>query len=68
MPGRFPLFTDENIDGPLIQALRQQGWDLVRAIEVYAQGRACGHRRPSQPVVIGSLNNPNDPPPPLPRQ
>lgn len=31
MPGRFPLFTDENIDGPMIRGLRQRGWDVQHA-------------------------------------
>ena len=31
MPGRFPLFTDENIDGPIIRGLRQRGWDVQHA-------------------------------------
>ena len=31
MPGRFSLFTDENIDGPIIRGLRQRGWDVQHA-------------------------------------
>ena len=31
MPGRFPLITDENISGPLVQGLRSSSWDVVRA-------------------------------------
>ena len=38
MFGRFPLYTDEDVDGDLIQLLRRQGWDLVRAVERYPQG------------------------------
>jgi hypothetical protein len=26
VPGRFRLLTDENIPGPLIEALKQRGW------------------------------------------
>lgn len=37
MVGRFPLFTDENVDGTLVEALRRQGWDVVRAIEVFGE-------------------------------
>ena len=33
MPGAFPLFTDENIDGPIIRGLRQRGWDVLHATE-----------------------------------
>jgi hypothetical protein len=35
--GRFPLFTDENVDGPLVEALRHHGWDVVRAIEIFGE-------------------------------
>jgi predicted nuclease of predicted toxin-antitoxin system len=38
--GRFPLYTDADIHGPLITALRQRGWDVVRAIDLYPQGTA----------------------------
>lgn len=37
MPGRFPLFTDENVDGPLIKALITRGWDVVRAVDVFGE-------------------------------
>lgn len=37
MPGRFRLLTDENIPGRLIDALKQRGWDVVRAIDVFGQ-------------------------------
>jgi hypothetical protein len=36
--GRFPLYTDADIRGPLIEALRQRGWDVVRAIDVFPEG------------------------------
>lgn len=32
MPG-FPLFTDENVDGPIIEGLRLRGWDVKHATE-----------------------------------
>jgi Domain of unknown function (DUF5615) len=35
--GRFPLFTDENVEGPLVEALRREGWDVVRAIDVFGE-------------------------------
>ena len=38
MAGRFPLYTDENVKGALIKALRQGGWDVVRAIDVFPEG------------------------------
>ena len=40
MPGRFPLFTDENIDGPIIRGLRQRGWDVLHAEEEFGEKTA----------------------------
>lgn len=34
---RFPLLTDENIDGPVVEGLRQRGWDLASVHEVFGQ-------------------------------
>lgn len=53
MPGRFALFTDENIAGPLIKALSARGWDVVRAVDVFGErtddealfAYAADHRR-----------------------
>jgi len=36
--GPFLLYTDEDVHGHLIKALRQQGWDIVRAVDVFPQG------------------------------
>lgn len=36
MPG-FPLFTDENIDGPIIRGLRQRGWSVQHAEEEFGE-------------------------------
>lgn len=33
MAGRFPLLTDEHIS----KALRDRGWDVVRAVDVFGQ-------------------------------
>jgi uncharacterized protein DUF5615 len=38
--GRFPLYTDADVHGPLIDVLHERGWDLVRAIDFYPQGTA----------------------------
>ena len=38
MPGRFPLYTDADIHGPLVDALVQKGWDVLRAIDRFPQG------------------------------
>ena len=37
MPGRFPLVTDENIPGPLIEGLKVRGWDVALIIDVFGQ-------------------------------
>ena len=37
MPGRFPLLTDENIQGPLIEGLKAHAWDVVRTIDVFGE-------------------------------
>jgi len=34
----FPVYTDADIHGPLIDALRARGWDVVRAVDLYPQG------------------------------
>lgn len=40
MAGGFPLYTDADVHGPLIVALRERGRILVRAIDLYPQGTA----------------------------
>lgn len=37
MPGRFSLFTDENIGGPFIKGLVARGWDVQRAVDVFGE-------------------------------
>jgi len=37
VPGRFPLFTHENVDGPIIRGLRQRGWDVQHATEEFGE-------------------------------
>lgn len=37
MPERFPLFTDENVDGTLVEALRRAGWDVIRAVDLFGE-------------------------------
>ncbi len=29
----FPLYTDNDVDGDLVKALRRSGWDVVRGID-----------------------------------
>lgn len=38
MAGRFPLYTDADVRGPLIKALTNAGWDIVRAIDEMVEG------------------------------
>lgn len=36
MPG-FPLFTDANVDGRLVRALLQRGWQVNRSVDTFAE-------------------------------
>jgi hypothetical protein len=36
--GRFPLYTDTDVHGPLVEALIRRGWDLVRGIDTFPEG------------------------------
>ena len=38
MAGRFRLYADADVRGPLIKALRSAGWDVVRAIDELLEG------------------------------
>ena len=35
MSGRFPLLTDENVPGPLVEGLRSRGWDVALTVELF---------------------------------
>jgi hypothetical protein len=37
--GRFRLYTDADIHGPFVHALKRKGWELVRAVDVYPEGQ-----------------------------
>ena len=37
MFGRFPLYTDADVQGPVVAALQKAGWDVVRAIGVFPE-------------------------------
>ena len=37
MAGRFPVLTDACVNEHLVRALRDQGWDIVRAINLYPE-------------------------------
>jgi hypothetical protein len=36
--GRFPLYTDASIHGPLVDALIEHGWDVLRAVDAFPEG------------------------------
>ena len=38
MAGRFPLYADADVRGPFIKALKNAGWDVVRAIDELIEG------------------------------
>ena len=38
MAGRFPLYTDADVQGPVVRALQRAGWDVMRAIEALPEG------------------------------
>lgn len=38
MTGRFPLYADADVRGPLVRALKKGGWDIVRAIDALPEG------------------------------
>jgi hypothetical protein len=35
--GRFSLYTDADVDGPVVKALQSAGWDVLRAIDAYRE-------------------------------
>jgi hypothetical protein len=35
---RFPLFTDADVHGPLIKALIERGWDIIRSVDTFPEG------------------------------
>ena len=37
MAGRFPLYTDADVHGPVVKALHLAGWDILRAIKAYRE-------------------------------
>ena len=37
MAGRFPLYTDTDVDGPVVKALRAAAWDVLRGIDAYPE-------------------------------
>jgi len=34
---RFPLYTDNDVRGTLVKAVRQAGWDVVRGVDTFPQ-------------------------------
>jgi len=35
--GRYPLLTDEDIEGPIVRGLRNLGWDVEHAFETFGE-------------------------------
>ncbi len=35
--GRFPLYTDADVYGPLVKALIDRDWDVVRAVDIHPE-------------------------------
>jgi hypothetical protein len=35
--GRFALFVDEHVHGPLVEGLTRLGWDVERAVDAFGQ-------------------------------
>ena len=42
MAGRFPLYADADVRGPFIKALKNAGWDVVRAYAAFFRIRGWG--------------------------
>ncbi len=38
MAGRFRLYADANIHGPVVDGLLRRGWDIVRAVDACPEG------------------------------
>jgi hypothetical protein len=36
--GRFPLYTDADVYGPLVDGLMKRGWDVLRAVDAFPEG------------------------------
>jgi hypothetical protein len=36
----FPLLTDNHVRQPILEGLRRNGWDVVRAIDTFPEGTA----------------------------
>lgn len=37
MPGGFPLYTDADVDGPVVKALAHAAWDVLRAVDAFPE-------------------------------
>lgn len=40
MPGRFRLYTDTDVQGTVVKALRAAGWDVLRGIDAHPERTA----------------------------
>ena len=37
MAGRFPLYTDADVSGPVVEALQRAGWEVLRAVDAHPE-------------------------------
>jgi hypothetical protein len=35
---RFPIYTDADVNGPYVEGLKRNGWDVMRAVDEYPEG------------------------------
>jgi hypothetical protein len=57
--GRFPIYADADVRGPLIKALTKAGWDVVRAIDLYPE-RSSDLTHFERAVAMGRILVTND--------
>src|SRR6186997_2122031 len=41
MADLFPLLVDEHVPKPLVKALQQRGWEVVRVVDLAELGQGC---------------------------
>ncbi len=61
MAGRFPLYTDNDVRGELVKALRRAGWDVVRGVDTLPED-AADSRHFDKVVELGRVLVTNDQP------
>lgn len=59
MTGRFSLYTDADVRGPLIKALQNCGWDVLRAIDAFPE-KTPDYTHFERAVTLGRVLVSND--------